>query len=174
MQHNCSGACTNTRAIREIQEYEETVKVRYQVQHSDNSHFIINLHGIHNAQLIRRALPSNLYIRRAQTSDPEAIFQSAVEKLSISKVQKARLAAARKQAQGIVVEAIQAVAADAADEETGTGDGEDVELDVVVSEAGIGRGRGRKRQSDASTTVHHATKPKVWHFRAYQVHTIKC
>ncbi|KAG9079430.1 hypothetical protein FRC06_007729 [Ceratobasidium sp. 370] len=111
LQHDCarSGACTNTRAVYEVQEREQTARVMHRVQHSNNGYFVLNLHAFHNAQLIRKSLPDHLYTRRTQSTDTEDILVSAVEKLSVAKVQKVRLAAAKRAVKGVVAEAIEEV-----------------------------------------------------------------
>lgn len=108
MQHDCakSQLCCTSKPIFEVQEREQSTKVQIHVQHSDVMHFVINLHGLHNAQRIRRALPVELYTRRAQTLNRQEVFQVAVEKLHQGKQQKVKLAAARREAKAIISRAI--------------------------------------------------------------------
>ncbi|KAG9081889.1 hypothetical protein FRC06_005348, partial [Ceratobasidium sp. 370] len=129
LQHDCTRyhACTNTRAVYEVQEQEQTTKITYRVQHSDNDYFVLHLHAFHNAQIIQKALPNQLYTRRPQSTDPEEIFSSAVEKLSIAKLQKVRLAATQRTAKGVMAEALEEVAAHAGKE----GDDTPVNMDII-------------------------------------------
>ncbi|KAG8703439.1 hypothetical protein FRC08_002841 [Ceratobasidium sp. 394] len=120
LQHDCArvSACSNTYAVYEVQERELTTKVTYRVKHSDDDHFILNLHGFHNARIIRKALPDHLYARRVPSTNVEDIFNSAIEKLSVAKLQKIRLAAAKKKAKGVVVEAMEEASGHAGEEDT--------------------------------------------------------
>ncbi|KAG8796301.1 hypothetical protein FRC12_000716, partial [Ceratobasidium sp. 428] len=149
MQHDCTNACTNTRAVREVQEREQTNKTRYSIQHSDNTRFVINLHAFHNAELIRRALPADLYHRRDERINVDDVYHAAVQKLSASKLQKDRLAAARKQAKGIVTEAIEAVTEDADGAEPPDDDADDDIPGVQAPKRGVKR---KKRTPTTSST----------------------
>ncbi|KAG9074088.1 hypothetical protein FRC06_010941, partial [Ceratobasidium sp. 370] len=112
LQHDCARccACTNTRAVYSVQEREQTTRISYRVRHSDDDYYILNLHAFHNAQIIQKALPAHLYALRPQATDTEAIFTSAVEKLNIAKLQKVRLAAAKRAAKGVMEEAMEEAA----------------------------------------------------------------
>ncbi|KAG9075471.1 hypothetical protein FRC06_010073, partial [Ceratobasidium sp. 370] len=148
LQHDCmtDQACTNTQVVLEVEEREETTKTGYRVRHSNRNAYFINLHALHNTQLVRQALPAHLYAQRTwfTEQDRSDIFTSAVEKLSTAKIQKARLAAAKKAAKGVVSEAMEEIAGDAeVDEETGL----EVQLNVKKRRAGgrIASGnRGKK------------------------------
>ncbi|KAG9090807.1 hypothetical protein FRC06_000869, partial [Ceratobasidium sp. 370] len=157
LQHDCTRyrACTNTRAVYEVQERERTTKVTYRVQHSDKDYFVLNLHAFHNAQIIRKALPNHLYARRPQSTDPEEIFSSVVEKLSIAKLQKVRLAAAKRTAKGVMAEALEEVAAHAGKE----GDDTPINTDIIEGLAPEPKtATKRKAQGEASTAKKHQKK----------------
>lgn len=110
MQHDCltNGKCTNMNTVYEVQEREQTTRLQYRLKHSDATHFVLNLHGLHNAKQIRLALPSNLYTRCPQNFDRQEIFESAVEKMKQMKEGKDQVAAAKRGARAIVTEALKA------------------------------------------------------------------
>ncbi|KAG9122457.1 hypothetical protein FRC07_001140 [Ceratobasidium sp. 392] len=133
VEHDCArrSACTNTRAVYEVQEREQTSKLSYRMQHSDDNAFVLNLYAFHNAQVIRKAVPNHLYTRRTRTTDPEVIFSAAVEKLSVAKIQKARIAAAKRTAKGVVAEAMDAVSGHAGEDGK---EGEEGEEGITVAD----------------------------------------
>ncbi|KAG9122228.1 hypothetical protein FRC07_001489 [Ceratobasidium sp. 392] len=152
VQHDCAthGACTNVQVVCDVQEREETTKTHYQVQHSGHNGYIIHLHTLHNARLIRQALPSHLCTRRTNlTPCADDIFQSAVEKLSVAKLKKSRLASAKKAALGLVTKALE----NEVDEADDAGDDEATPLEVNF-DIGVSRTRaekGKKRQASTTT-----------------------
>lgn len=145
--------------MHEVQEPEQTVSIQYRVKHADNSNYLINLHGLHNAQLIRKALPDHLYALRKQTTDTDKLFSSAVEKLSIAKLQKARLAAAKKKAKGIVDEVLEGAPGDV-DADADAGVGALLDVEVAVPSAGDQNAEsGNRKRAVRSTSV--SSKSKV-------------
>ncbi|KIJ24242.1 hypothetical protein M422DRAFT_84234, partial [Sphaerobolus stellatus SS14] len=54
VQHDCSrSACAPTATRPEVQEREATTCTIAVIEHHDESHFIVNLHALHNGHLIR-------------------------------------------------------------------------------------------------------------------------
>lgn len=61
MQHDCSSfhcEIDHTRQVREERQLTEVTEAA--LKHRDNTKFIINMHAIHNHQIIRSALPRHL------------------------------------------------------------------------------------------------------------------
>ncbi|KIJ51704.1 hypothetical protein M422DRAFT_157275, partial [Sphaerobolus stellatus SS14] len=59
VQHDCSRSGSAATAERpEVQEREETTRKNAIIEHQDHTHFIINLHALHNTHLLRKVLQS--------------------------------------------------------------------------------------------------------------------
>ncbi|KAG8781668.1 hypothetical protein FRC12_021638 [Ceratobasidium sp. 428] len=148
LQHDCAKkqACNNMRAIHQVQEREQTSKMRYEVQHSDNDNFVLNLHTCHNAQPIRNALPAHLY-SRCTTLFPnrDEVFRSAVGKLNVAKLKKERLNAAKKQVNDTMAEALREVMEGEAEE-----DEHEETIEAEVAEV-LRPKRGKKRKAGGSS-----------------------
>ncbi|KAG8795703.1 hypothetical protein FRC12_010940 [Ceratobasidium sp. 428] len=146
LQHNCAKkqTCNNMRAIHRVQEREQTSNVRYEVQHSDNDNFVLNLHTCHNAQTIRNALPAHLYSRCALFPNRDEVFQSAVGKLNVAKLKKERLNAAKKQVNDTMAEALREVMEGEAEEDEGE---ETIEAEIAEV---LRPKRGKKRKAGGS------------------------
>ncbi|KAJ3726425.1 hypothetical protein DFJ43DRAFT_568517 [Lentinula guzmanii] len=60
-QHDCRLAnCQPTRHTRQIQERQVTERTQLLLQHSDDDNFVVNMYALHNAMLLRQALPREL------------------------------------------------------------------------------------------------------------------
>ncbi|KAI0044842.1 hypothetical protein FA95DRAFT_1458150, partial [Auriscalpium vulgare] len=69
-QHDCiSGGClaTNTRPVR--QERQDTTLFEQRIQHNDDDLYVINMHAIHNAAILRDSLPRALTAPRPYVQD---------------------------------------------------------------------------------------------------------
>ncbi|KAF8694557.1 hypothetical protein RHS03_08166, partial [Rhizoctonia solani] len=108
LQHDCATTrkCGCTKVTYEVQERETTSRTLLCVNHSDEIHFIINIHVLHNSLQLRQAIPPELYSRKTQLLDEEAIFSTAVEKMRTNRAEKARITAAKRAAKAMVEEAI--------------------------------------------------------------------
>lgn len=61
VQHDClTSKCKTEDSRQEIQERQATERTTPQLIHSDDDRFILNMHAMHNAHLIRRILPREL------------------------------------------------------------------------------------------------------------------
>ncbi|KAJ4492105.1 hypothetical protein C8J55DRAFT_533997 [Lentinula edodes] len=72
VQHDCRSmhcSATGTQAV--IQEHEATERTTHYIEHVDDKHFVINMHSLHNANLIRALLPHNLTEPKPLHSDRE-------------------------------------------------------------------------------------------------------
>ncbi|KAF8595169.1 hypothetical protein BDV93DRAFT_576227 [Ceratobasidium sp. AG-I] len=103
VQHDCltSGACRFKLAGSETQEREETNRPEYRIVHKNDGHFVLNIQALHNAELIRQALPASIWQRHTFTGDSQAIHRAAVEKLVLAAKQKTAVAKARKSARDV-------------------------------------------------------------------------
>lgn len=58
------------------------------IDHSDDAHFIINLHALHNVALIQKYLPWHLTAQKPLHTDREAWHHEIAAKLCISQTEK--------------------------------------------------------------------------------------
>jgi len=62
VQHDCrTAACAATALKAQVQERQVTEKMNKLIAHTDDDHFLVNLYALHNANLLRNALPRDLY-----------------------------------------------------------------------------------------------------------------
>ncbi|KAK7008238.1 hypothetical protein R3P38DRAFT_2948527 [Favolaschia claudopus] len=59
-QHDCVTCGCSTVSVPLLQERIVTERMELQIKHSEQEHFILNMHALHNAHLIREVLPRNL------------------------------------------------------------------------------------------------------------------
>ncbi|KAL4256220.1 hypothetical protein AB1N83_012604 [Pleurotus pulmonarius] len=65
VQHDCKlGGCQPTAFAAQNQERQETERITKLIAHSDDDRFIVNMNNLHNATLLRRALPRYLVVPR--------------------------------------------------------------------------------------------------------------
>ncbi|KAJ3713977.1 hypothetical protein DFJ43DRAFT_1043883 [Lentinula guzmanii] len=61
-QHDCRlGNCQPTRRVNQIQERVITERVQQLLEHTDDDNFIVNMYALHNAAVLREALPRSLW-----------------------------------------------------------------------------------------------------------------
>ncbi|KAJ7691617.1 hypothetical protein B0H17DRAFT_1159782 [Mycena rosella] len=114
MQHDCRLAdCEPTALCRVIQERQETSQSTKLISHADDNHFIINMSALHNATLLRRALPVALTVPRRLYLDRKAHHYTIAAGLQVSQVvkhartqekRKATMAAKKKNEAGQIPE----------------------------------------------------------------------
>ncbi|KIJ47128.1 hypothetical protein M422DRAFT_249438 [Sphaerobolus stellatus SS14] len=84
VQHDCSRVgCAVTGERQEIQEREQTERKVVVVEHQDQSHFIINIHALHNAHLLRQITRTSehLVCSTPVTDDREKLHHLLADKL---------------------------------------------------------------------------------------------
>ncbi|KAJ3859601.1 hypothetical protein EV359DRAFT_75548 [Lentinula novae-zelandiae] len=89
VQHDCRSmhcSATGTQAV--IQEREFTERTTNYIQHVDDKQFVINMHALHNANLIRALLPRNLTEPKPLHSDREKWHHSIAAGLRITQREK--------------------------------------------------------------------------------------
>jgi hypothetical protein len=149
VQHDCNlHECQPTGSRQERQERHLTERVVQLIQHSDDSHFVLNMHAIHNAHLLRRVLPRHLIQPRHLHEDRLAFHTEAALRLSRTKAEKKAAEQAKKtadQAQAAAKEAAAAITANST-----------VEVDLNTPSAEPSRKRIRTTQDPGpiSTSVH--------------------
>ena len=74
-----------------IQEHIETEKHKKVVEHSDDTHFFLNMHGLHNAHLIQEALTQHLVAPTCFVDDCVAFHRQSAASLQITGVEKQAL-----------------------------------------------------------------------------------
>ncbi|CUA75716.1 Dynein heavy chain, cytoplasmic [Rhizoctonia solani] len=156
LQHDCatSRKCECTKITYEIQERERTSRVLLRVNHSDQVHFIINIHALHNSLRLRRAISPELHLRKALSLDKEEIFSAAIEKMKTNRAEKARIAAAKKAAKAMVEEVVRGAGAGDVEDAGNVGDTDDVGDAGNAGEAPVMDAPQRKRKSDEDRGEH--------------------
>lgn len=89
LQHDCHlGGCqaTGTKAVS--QERETTAQTKAIVKHCDDTHFIMNIHSLHNSRSIMEALPPNLQHSTFTVDDEQALRKAAAEKVRSKKAEQ--------------------------------------------------------------------------------------
>lgn len=78
-----------------VQECIETEKLKKMVEHSDDTRFFLNMHALHNAHLIREALPRCLVAPTRFTDDRVAFHKQLAAGLQITGIEKRALKQAK-------------------------------------------------------------------------------
>ncbi|KAI0369657.1 hypothetical protein BV20DRAFT_945672 [Pilatotrama ljubarskyi] len=104
VQHDCTrGLCISSNTEHVRQEREVTLRTRTTITHTDKTHFVLNMHGLHNHSLIRSCLPAALLSPKTYfpANERMALHRTAAESLRDTKLQKklAKEAAIRKTAE---------------------------------------------------------------------------
>ncbi|KAJ3786078.1 hypothetical protein GGU10DRAFT_420697 [Lentinula aff. detonsa] len=96
-QHDCiNGKCKIIQSTSYVlQERIETEKFKKVVEHSDDTRFFLNMHGLHNAHLIREALPRHLVAPTHLIDDRVAFHKQLAAGLQITGVEKRALKKAK-------------------------------------------------------------------------------
>ncbi|KII82606.1 hypothetical protein PLICRDRAFT_120554, partial [Plicaturopsis crispa FD-325 SS-3] len=99
-QHDCAGGkCPIVNTIeREVQERQLTVKPQSSVAHTDDDTYLVNIHALHNAHLIRETLPRHLTMPKPYLANRRTIHDELAEKLRIIGPAKRAESAAKAQA----------------------------------------------------------------------------
>jgi len=72
-QHDCrKGECLPTGSRPEKQERQDTKRLVRFIDHADDDCFVINMHGLHNAMLLRSVLPRNL-------TEPRQLIENRIQ-----------------------------------------------------------------------------------------------
>lgn len=81
----------------QMQERQETSRTTKLIAHKDSSHFVLNMHSLHNAHLLRKVLPRELVAPKPLYENRTARHYEIVESLRVTQSEKrARTAAKRK------------------------------------------------------------------------------
>ncbi|KAJ7302618.1 hypothetical protein DFH08DRAFT_641770, partial [Mycena albidolilacea] len=88
-QHDCRLAnCQPTAFRRVVQERQETSQTTALISHGDDDHFCINMAAIHNATLLRRALPIALTVPRPLYLDRKSHHYGITTGLRVTQTMK--------------------------------------------------------------------------------------
>lgn len=61
VQHDCArAACDVEEGRAQMQEREATEQATLTIKHNDDDHFVVNMHSLHNAHLIRKVFPQEI------------------------------------------------------------------------------------------------------------------
>jgi hypothetical protein len=97
MQHDCRASeCDASGVAHQLQERQQSDKIIHSVAHKDDTRFIINLHGFHNARLLRKYLPVALTTPRPLFADRRQRHDELSAILTVT--QKAKRAATQEKA----------------------------------------------------------------------------
>jgi hypothetical protein len=81
-----------------MQERQQTSRMTSLIAHEDNGHFIVNLHALHNATLIRKILPRHLTAPKPLYSHRTARHYEIAAGLRVTQVEKRARTAAKAKA----------------------------------------------------------------------------
>ncbi|KAJ7466179.1 hypothetical protein B0H11DRAFT_1733316 [Mycena galericulata] len=97
VQHDCRACgCDASGVTRQMQERQESDTIIHSVVHKDDTRFVINMHGFHNARLLRKFLPVSLTKPRPLFPDRRKRHDELAATLAIT--QKAKRAATQEKA----------------------------------------------------------------------------
>jgi hypothetical protein len=116
------------------------------VNHSDDEQFIVNIHALHNSIRLRRAILPELHSRKSLVLDKDAIFDTAVKKMTLNRAEKTRIAAAKRAAKAMVEEAV-----------ASTGNAVASEVPTEPATATVAQSRKRKKSTTSSNANSHVT-----------------
>jgi len=96
VQHACfESGCGATGHVPQVQERRETSVTRQAIVHTNDTHFIINMHALHNAKLLRQVLPRSMTEPQPYVPDRRAHHCNSAARLRATNTEKR----AEKQAQ---------------------------------------------------------------------------
>jgi hypothetical protein len=81
-----------------MQERQITGKTIKTIEHADDVHFVLNMHALHNAHLLRRVLPRQLVKPRHIQENRLAFHAAAAERLGTQRATRKRVLKAKKAA----------------------------------------------------------------------------
>jgi hypothetical protein len=143
-QHDCRMAgCLPSAFRRQMQERQETTRTTQLIAHKDDEHYIINLHALHNATLIRKILPRHLTAPRPLYEDRMARHAEIAAELRVTQAVKRTQTQAKRKATQNAKKAKQLPAAPAGESDEETNSSMDEGEDGPVPEAPMG---GMKRR----------------------------
>ncbi|KAJ6631670.1 hypothetical protein B0H10DRAFT_1938493 [Mycena sp. CBHHK59/15] len=97
VQHDCRASeCDASGVTRQMQERQQSDTIIHSIVHKDDTRFIINLHGFHNARLLRKYLPVVLTTPRPLFADRRQRHDELSAILTVT--QKAKRAATQEKA----------------------------------------------------------------------------
>ncbi|KAJ7939128.1 hypothetical protein B0H13DRAFT_1850862 [Mycena leptocephala] len=97
VEHGCRASeCDASGVARQMQERQQSDKIIHSIVHKDDTRFIINLHGFHNARLLRKYLPVALTTPRPLFADRRQRHDELSAILTVT--QKAKRAATQEKA----------------------------------------------------------------------------
>ncbi|KAJ7463099.1 hypothetical protein B0H11DRAFT_2310350 [Mycena galericulata] len=97
VQHDCRACgCDASGVTRQMQERQESDTIIHSVVHKDDTRFVINMHGFHNARLLRKFLPISLTKPRPLFPDRRKRHDELAGILAIT--EKAKRAATQEKA----------------------------------------------------------------------------
>ncbi|KAJ4464605.1 hypothetical protein C8R41DRAFT_872068 [Lentinula lateritia] len=89
VQHDCRGSnCQPTGKVIQRQERQDSGVSMKSIEHNDDRHFIINMHALHNAHLLRRFLPRYLTVPRPLHSDRKKWHGELAKTLVVTQAEK--------------------------------------------------------------------------------------
>ncbi|KAJ3978749.1 hypothetical protein F5890DRAFT_1389801, partial [Lentinula detonsa] len=80
--------CQPMHQIHQVQERQITSRTQLLLQHTDDDNFIVNMFALHNATVLREALPRDLWKPIQLNEDREAKHHEIVQVLAVSQAEK--------------------------------------------------------------------------------------
>jgi hypothetical protein len=142
-QHDCRiGHCHPSALRPQMQERQETSQNLSLIAHEDDGHFVINMHALHNASILRKVLPRELTAPKPLYTDRKAHHYKIAAGLRVTQSEKRARTAAKTKATN--------EANKRKKQSTSTAAGErvpDVELDEPEAED-YDQGTGKRRRGE--------------------------
>ncbi|KAJ3966252.1 hypothetical protein EV361DRAFT_1014977 [Lentinula raphanica] len=99
VQHDCRlGRCKASGTRNVIQEHQITSRTVSYIKHTDDDRFILNMYGLHNANLVRKLLPQNLTIPKLLHTDRESFHHEIAIRLRQNQEDKRKRTQERRKA----------------------------------------------------------------------------
>jgi hypothetical protein len=92
------GQCRPSALRPQMQERQETTRTVSLIAHEDDEHFVMNLHALHNATLLRNILPRHLTAPKPLYADRKARHCEIATSLRVTQAAKRSLTAAKSKA----------------------------------------------------------------------------
>ncbi|KAJ6608328.1 hypothetical protein B0H10DRAFT_2303295 [Mycena sp. CBHHK59/15] len=148
-QHDCRLVDCQPTALRPVvQERQETSQSTQLISHGDDDHFLINMAALHNATLLRRALPIALTVPRPIYLDRRAHHYGIATGLRVSQVMKRARTQEKRKATMAAKALKKGMAGQVQDEPDGAGDecsDDDIDDDDVPGPSATSKKRPRKK-----------------------------
>src|ERR1700732_1034538 len=97
--HDCQlGKCHPSALRHQMQERQQTSCTVSLISHEDDGHFVINMHALHNATLLRNILPRHLTAPKCLYTDRTVRHHEIAAQIRVTQVEKCARTAVKSKA----------------------------------------------------------------------------